>query len=352
MVLRQPLFEQNDTTDQDAHTFRMFLHDLCNGRAGLIQEDAMKVVQRSAGANNSVDIGAGAFIIHGSEGGNLGDYYVTNDGVVNLPMSTAAHGSLPRIDCVAVRVRDSFYSTASNDAEFVYVPGTAAAAPVSPNMDALGYENYARLAHISVPANDNTITTAEITDVRVTYNGRASALGGAWVSSNAPTLPRLGQLWFDTGTSIFKVNVGSSASPNWSNISYHTSWSSFTPSWSNVTLGSGATNFGRYIKLGRTAIAVSSFILGTGGDVTSILGWNPPTAIPIVMSIGANVVTGFAWADVAGLRYGATCIHTQTDVAITRFVSSATNIGWQATIPANWTSGSQLDAMFIYETAS
>lgn len=351
MVLKQPLFEQNDTTDQSADVLRFFFRDIVNGRTGIIQEDAMKVVQRGAGANNSVDIQSGSVLIPGTESGNQGTYYIINDATVNLSMSTAAHGSLPRIDSVLVKVRDSFYSGVDNDAQFVYQAGTAAASPVAPDLDALGHENHLRLANISVPANDNTIVTADITDTRVTFGGRASALSGAWVSSNAPPTPRLGQFWYDTGSTTLKINTGTSASPIWSQIIELDAWTTFTPTFGGVTLG-GGTSYGAYTRLGRLVIARAGFTLGGSGDVTALMSWTPPAAIPIA-TVSTNIAAGFVWAEAGPgtIRYAAVGIKASAESGISRFVADADNVGWTGTVPANWEPGNSFNLLAIYESS-
>jgi hypothetical protein len=352
MAIKQPLFQQNDTTDQSADVARMFINDLFNGRTGIMAEDSMKVIQRAAGANNSVDIGSGSVLIPGTQSGSQGTYYIRNEGVVNLPMSTAAHGSLPRIDTVFVRVRDSFYSGVDNDAEFLYQAGTAASSPVAPDLNALGFTNHLRLATINVPANDNTITTADITDVRVTFGGRATAIGGAWVSSNAPSLPRLGQLWYDTSAVTLKINTGSSSSPIWSNIVELDAWTTFTPTFGGITLGGGSLN-GRYTKIGRLVIVNFGFQLGSSGNVTGLISWTPPSAIPII-SLSSTTCVGIAWAEAGPgtIRYGGVGIKAISDTNISRFVSDGDNVGWQATIPVNWEPGNALYGCGIYETTS
>jgi hypothetical protein len=352
MTLRQPLFQQNDTTDQAADVTRLFFRDILNGRTGFVQEDAMKVIQRGAGANNSVDILAGSAFIPGSETATQGSYFVVNDATVNLVMSSAAHATLPRIDTVAVKVRDAFYSGVDNDAQFIYVAGTAAASPVAPDLDALGHENHIQLAHITIPANDNTITTADISDQRMVFGARAGALSAAWVSSNAPPLPRFGQFWFDTQTTILKINVGTSAVPIWSPVSAGLSWTTFTPSWGNFVLGSGGTNVGSYMRLGRLVIAKATFVLGSSGNVTGLLSWVPPAAVPL-KNTGDNYASAFAWANVGtgNLRYGGIGITVPTEGTIARFASNADNVGWQATIPADWQAGNQMNMLAIYESS-
>lgn len=67
--------------------------------------------------------------------------------------ATAAHGSLARVDIVQVD---------STDGTVSYKAGTAAASPVAPDPD----EDNVAIAEIARAANDNTIASGDITDVR------------------------------------------------------------------------------------------------------------------------------------------------------------------------------------------
>jgi hypothetical protein len=220
MTVKQPLFQQNDTTDQAADIGRLLVRDVVNERGGIVQEAAFEVRQRAAGANNSVDIQAGGLIVPGTEGTAQGYYYCVNDGVLNVPMSTAAHGSLARIDSLVLEVRDGFYSGTNNDARVVYQAGTASSSPVAPDLTALGYKNYWRLANITVPANDNTITTGDISDQRAPSGARATAVGGTitCTSTTRPTLPRPGQQIFEIDTNRHLLNEATAAAPLWRRV--------------------------------------------------------------------------------------------------------------------------------------
>jgi hypothetical protein len=223
MTVKQPIFQQNDTTDQSADIGRLLIRDLVNERGGLVQEAAFQVAQRAAGANNSVDVQPGGFVVPGTEGTAQGFYYVVNDAVINVPMSAPANGANPRIDSLVLEVRDGFYSGVNNDARVVYQAGTAAASPVQPDLTALGYKNYWRLANIAVPANDNTIVTADITDTRSLSGVRATALGAPMTctSTTRPTLPRVGQLIWELDTGKLLVNAGTAVTPVWQRPAPH-----------------------------------------------------------------------------------------------------------------------------------
>jgi hypothetical protein len=93
----------------------------------------------------------------------MGVYTVFND-ATTVATITAADFTNPRIDLVCVTVRDAFYSGANNDVIFNVVAGTPAGSPVAPATPA----NSIALATVAVAANASTITTSDITDVRVT----------------------------------------------------------------------------------------------------------------------------------------------------------------------------------------
>lgn len=360
MAIIQPLFQQNDTTDQSANVMRLFLRDLLGSSYGVINETSMQAVERAAGANNSVDISVGGVVVPGSENGLQGYYYVYNDAVVNLPMSTGAHGSLPRIDSVLVEVRDSFYSGVSNDARLVYQAGTAAGSPVAPNLVSLGYKNFYEIARITVPAADNTIQTADITDRRlVAPQGRAVALGGITTCTTAtrPTLPRLGQFIWLSDTKRVEVNEGTPSSPNW--VVYAVpgsgSWTNYTPSFGGLSGGSN-TVYGRFFRLGSLVVGICGFTIGSGGDVTGTLTASLPASFP-VQTVGPAATAAYIGF---GRAYdvGAPTVYWSGSAEIVPSGGNMANFatagtaGWNATIPFNWVVGDAMKMLFVYETAA
>lgn len=127
----------------------------------------------------------------------------------------------------------------------------------------------------------------------------------------------------------------------------------WTPSWTNVVLGSGATNVGRYWKIGREVNFVAHLILGTGGDVTSNLFLSWAGQLPDAHSdFGANnMPVATAWADSANNRFGGVGIMSDgNNQRVGRFVSDGTNIAWDATQPFNWASGASISVAGKYLT--
>jgi hypothetical protein len=357
MTVRQPLFQQNDATDQTADIFRLMLQDIVGSRHGIITETSFQVIQRGAGANNSVDVLAGGVIVPGTESGIQGYYYIVNDATVNV-VQTAAHATLPRIDSVIVRARDSFYSGADNDGGLVYVAGTAASSPVEPNLDSLGYENYYRLANISVPANDNTITTADITDRRLTHpQGRAVVAGGLipCTSTTRPTNPRKGQVIWESNTRQVLVNEGSSGSPSWAVYAVPGSgaWINYTPTITGL-IGSSNTVYGRYFNMGSLVVGVTGFLIGSGGNVNAAITLTVPSAKPCSTLGGSNVTyiaVGRGFDSSAGTYYSATGgIIPAFSTTLMHSIATAGTGPWSTVVPFDWSAGDTLNMLFAYET--
>jgi hypothetical protein len=128
---------------------------------GVIGTSSMAVTQNSP-AGMSVRVALGWAAIVGDIQANQGVYTVYNDATA-VATITAADPTNPRIDKVCVTVRDAYYSGANNDVIINVVAGTPASSPTAPATPA----NSIALATVAVAANASTITTANITDVRV-----------------------------------------------------------------------------------------------------------------------------------------------------------------------------------------
>jgi hypothetical protein len=175
---------ENDSADQHAVILRQWIRDVYGDRAGVLGSADLLVTQ-NGGGNLTVDVGAGSAVWDGTEAANQGFYYAFNDGTVNLALSTPDPAN-PRNDIVIVKARDAFYSGANNDGQLIIVAGTPAGSPADPDLDALGHENYFRLARLRVQAADTQILTAEIDDLRQ----RTFAIGSVIIctSGTRPTL--------------------------------------------------------------------------------------------------------------------------------------------------------------------
>jgi hypothetical protein len=209
MALLTPIFLENDQTSQNAEELRNLTRAMFQYAGGV--GNGFLVTQRQAGANMSVDVyGPSNIIIEGTETPTQGFYALYNDAPVNLPIA-AADGSNPRIDTVVVYIKDSYYSGTDDEAVLEVITGTPAGSPVAPDPASLGYKNYHVLAHVSVPANDTTITNAQITDLR----GHATAIAGiAYFNSNsAPPYQGTGQVLVQPDTQRLLLYNGTAYAP-------------------------------------------------------------------------------------------------------------------------------------------
>jgi hypothetical protein len=96
-------------------------------QAGVRDPSGMKVSQRSAGANKTVDIAAGAGWVKGSFSARQGLYHVFNDAVYNLTIPDNATGN-PRLDQIVCRINDTTDGGGvADNTEFFVVQGTPTA---------------------------------------------------------------------------------------------------------------------------------------------------------------------------------------------------------------------------------
>lgn len=217
------------------------------GNGGVARAGDYAVSERAAGANMSVDVAPGALMVGGTENAYQGEYFVFNDAVVNVAIA-AADPTNARIDLVGVRVRDSEYSGAANDAAVIAVTGTPAASPAEPTPP----ENFVTLARVDVPAADTAIGNAQITDRR----RRISALGGLVVctSSSRPTVGLWeGQQVYETDTDALLYYDGSA----WKRTGHDVPHSTVTRVQMTGTRNTSSTTYG---AIPTQPVNVSSFV--------------------------------------------------------------------------------------------
>lgn len=111
--------------------------DRINHAASLFDEGVksrrdLKVTQRAAGANMTVDIAAGACIITGDDQANQGNYDVFSD-AVGSGSGFVATGANTRYDLIGIQLNDpNAGGAAGSNAVFARVAGTQSASPVPP----------------------------------------------------------------------------------------------------------------------------------------------------------------------------------------------------------------------------
>jgi hypothetical protein len=110
----------------------------------------------------SVIVAGGWAAIVGTTQTNMGTYVAYNDAPTVVTITTA-NPTNPRIDLLCATVQDAFYTGAQNNVIFQVVVGTPAGSPVVPALPA----NSIALAEIDVAAGALSITSGDITDLRV-----------------------------------------------------------------------------------------------------------------------------------------------------------------------------------------
>jgi hypothetical protein len=129
------------------------------GVSGVIRS-ADLAVTATTGMNLSVAAGWAAIL--GTYQTNMGTYMAYNDGAATATITTA-DPSNPRIDVVCITVSDAAYSGSLNQVAINVVKGTAASSPTVPSTPT----NSIALAQVAVAAGATTISSGNITDVRV-----------------------------------------------------------------------------------------------------------------------------------------------------------------------------------------
>ena len=161
------------------------------GVLDLSTDDHFKIVEKSGGADMSVDVGAGRCFVKGAS-----DVYpVRNTATINdaTTVITANASGNPRIDAVVVYIdlAVSPDTQASDVAKMAVVAGTPGASPVAPSdsdiQTAVGASNpFLRLADVAVANGETAIDDADITDQRLQYRIKGSLVEGTESFSATP----------------------------------------------------------------------------------------------------------------------------------------------------------------------
>lgn len=176
------LWLENAGAVHKAHYYQQLLSGLTGHRSAVLGLTDLKVVQRGAGANLSVDVGAGDVVIRATLAdsvGSFGSYFVRNNATVNLAVG-AADPSNTRNDLVVIDVRDSERTGIINDARLRIVQGTPSGTPLDPTIPA----NSIVLARLVVTAGDTAINTGDIADLR--FNAIQASQPGELAATRQP----------------------------------------------------------------------------------------------------------------------------------------------------------------------
>lgn len=291
-------------------------------------------------AGSTITVGSGRAWVYQS---GQGVYRAVMPSATTLTL-TAAHATLSRIDLVYLRVWDtSVDASGLNQADTVYLAGTASSTPVAPTP--AGTQIYIPLANITVPPSGGGSPTVSQSVMPTTV-----APGGILPSTVAPPSPYTGQ-FYDNGTDLLRYN-GSS----WD--TYYKvpgAWTPYTPTWTatttNPTLGNG-TLVGRYSKIGRQVTVHINLI---PGSTTTFGSGSYNFAVPFAAAnLGCSYIMS---AHLLGTDrwLGETVISPAATTTAAFFPTAAGNSRanfWSPSAPEAFANGSQIRITGSYESAS
>lgn len=210
MTLKRPLLMQaaggDATFSYSALDTRAMLARLLHSE-GIAAPDvvagSLKVSQRGAGANFSVDIAAGSCLITGDDVSDQGVYLCESTAVVNVATPTAP-ASGTRTHRVVARVKDKLhngtYSTYEWTLECLTDPGTGVPAVPASAIS---------LATVSIAAGQASVQTANITDTRASASLISAKFPQVSGTTTRPPAPFESELGWRTDLKIYEVWTGS-----------------------------------------------------------------------------------------------------------------------------------------------
>jgi hypothetical protein len=143
-----------------------------------------------------------------------------------------------------------------------------------------------------------------------------------------------GRVIYETDLNVLRVYHGS----GWTIVA-GSAWVSFTPSWTNVTVGTGATNTGRYMYVQGSIRVQARLVLGAGGAVTGAVTMTMPngeTAGVAPFSLGSAV----AFQGGATVEWPGVCRSLASGSTL-RFYSPTGN-DWNTNNPFTWGNTDQM----------
>jgi hypothetical protein len=214
MTIGNPEFIQ--ALPYTAANFRGVAMDTCL-QEGVVLANDLKVVQRGAGANMSVDVGAGSCWVQGDTTARQGLYHAYSDAVTNLVIGANASGN-PRIDQVILTINDATYSGASNNGVLSVLAGTPTAAATLANRNGAATltATSIRLADVLVANGAASILTASIQDrrqwARGVYALTTATTSGPAINTGAATLVPEMTLTLECSGAPIQITFSSSTS--------------------------------------------------------------------------------------------------------------------------------------------
>jgi microcystin-dependent protein len=160
--------------------------------AGIRTSSDLQVVQRGAGANMSVDVGAGSCALaDGHAGGSAGGFYAyTLAATTNFVVATA-DATNPRIDRIVVTLTDQFQGDVSNTIGVSVLAGTPTTGATLINLSGAQAvpATALLLANVLVPAASSSVVTANIQNLATVIQAAGAVPSGAILPYGGTSAP-------------------------------------------------------------------------------------------------------------------------------------------------------------------
>lgn len=227
---------------------------------GIVGANDLKVTERAAGVNLSVDVAAGAcWVLGDTSAVSQPNYRCRSTGVVNLTITPDA--SNPRKVLILAQVTDAGFAGATRKWELTALHGVPAGSPVEPTVPDSAFV----LALVDVTAGDTSIANSQITDRRT-----FAEIGSGNLSAGAEAFP------------VGSVYVAVVATNPATLLGYGT-WTAFGTGRTLVGIDSGQTEFDTVEETGgfKTHTLLTTEIpshthTGSGGASTNAANGNFP----------------------------------------------------------------------------
>ncbi|MFF5261372.1 hypothetical protein ACFY4C_20710 [Actinomadura viridis] len=270
MTLKRPLYMQAGGGDPTFSYSALDNRDLLSGlmhQEGIVAPDvvygALKVTQRAAGANFSVDIAPGRCAIAGDDVSNQGYYMCQSTGVENRTIPVPP-GTGSRTHRVVAQVRDKLHNGSYTGYEWTLdvLEDTGSGTPATP-ASALS------LATVSVSAGQSSVQDGNITDTRLSAALISSKFPLVGADSSRPPAGYDGELIWRTDKNCYEVCIGGT----WYEVPRRdgggSGWTSYTPTLTGATtnpaLGTGSAREGAYMRFGSMVTVRGNIKAGTSG---------------------------------------------------------------------------------------
>lgn len=189
MALEKPLWMQPSSGDAaitySAQQDRAGLLSAVFSREGVLDVDAgqLKLSQRAAGANFSIDVATGRCAIVGDDASDQGTYLCTSTTVLNIATPVKPTSGSRRHRVIA-RVRDKFHNGSWTTYEWVIeiLPDTGSGAPAQP-------ASAITLGFINMTSTMTSVVTANLEDARPRATVGTADQFGTWASPGAAYSP-------------------------------------------------------------------------------------------------------------------------------------------------------------------